>query len=624
MAFASVRAFVLSACFFVVLPVALAAQSVDKVRSDVLSALSTPLPITIVGPLLTRDVTVTEEGDGFRAVLGDTSLMGLFPLGDVSLHLTPLDDETYRVTELRFPERLDFPGMGVLEFAGMTLDGVWSSRSRSYSSLQWVTDDLRFRPGEGDRGQVSLGRLGFDVIKEPDGADTESRFEIAANAVAVTGMGPQNVALGEVRALLTANGEEPVDLYSVIREVLMSATMRNGGAQLQVLGQSLLGNRYGSVGLELSGRDLSAVDVRRPDESYFRAESVEVRAALSDVAPRNWGGAEVALRFAGLDQREAIPDVVMKVEEAMIRLSGGNLPVADMMAAAMTLANPPRGRPVAVSPLLDGLVGFGKLEIATEGRSVWVETYEQRFRDGQSTTEKAFETAFDRWGMSFGLAGFDRNAGEVHFATDLRGGRFVPGATIPDEALPHIAAWFPNVLQAQTRVSALNDGFLKRLFTDVEIRDLREPVELVLPLMLYVAATVPDVATGENTYETDLFRISQSGQYRFYPTEVLGLAPYEGDLRVRMSGMPGLLGYLDDTLTQVRPGSDEATAIGMAKSALIVLRNLAEDGGAGAHEWEVGRPDVTRREIEVNGITLRYPDFMQYMPMLFGMAAMRP
>ena len=599
----------------------LAAQSVDKVKSDVLSALSTPLPITIVGPLLTRDVVVTEEDGGFRAVLEETTLMGLFPFGDVSFHLDPVDDAAYRITDLQFSNTLDVPGIGKLTFTGMELDGIWSAKSRSYSTLKWMTTGLNFLPGEGGQGQLSIGSLLFDVMKEPDDTNTESRFAIAARDLAVLGMGPQDVTVGALSALLAANGEKPVDLYSVIREVLMLAAVRDSGAHLETLGRSLLGNKYDTVTMDLSATDLNAVSARTPQESYFKAGSLDIKAGLSDVAPRHWGGAEVSLSFENLDQKDFVPDTAVTVENAVVRLSGGNLPVADTMSAFMVLADPPYDRPVAVSGLLDGLAGFGKLEFSTRGKSIWIEAFEQRLRDGEYQTETAFETGYGSWGLNMGLSGLDRNEGALTFGTDFQGGRFVPGKEIPEEVMPHIKAWFPVELALQSRLSNLNEALLRKLFADVEIQNLREPVELLLPLAIYAAATVFDVSTGENAYETDLFRVGHSASYRLYPMELFNLAPYEGDMTVRMTGLSDLLGYFDDTMKPMRPGSEEAMAMGALKAGMIVLRNLAEDGGAGAHQWTVNRPDVTRREIELNGIVLRYPNVMEYLPIMFGAMA---
>ena len=594
-----------------------AAQTADKVKLDVLSALSTPLPITIVGPLLTRDVVVTEEDGGFRAVLLDTTLMGLFPFGEVSMKLEPMGEDSYRVTDLQFPKSLDFPGIGTVTFSGMTLDGTWSAATRSYETLTWVTDDLKLALAPGGQGTLEMGQLGFDVMKEPDETDTESRFEITVQDLAVLGMAPENIAVGELRALLTANGEKPVDLYSLIREVILLSSVSDGGAQLQTLGNSLLGNSYSTVALDLSARDLSVVNTRRPDESYWNARAMSARASLADVEPRHWGGVDVVLSFDDVDQREYLPDSAVAVENAVIRVSGGDLPVADILATFTLLANPPRNRSVAASSLLDGLAEFGKLEFSTEGKKIWVEGFDTRMdEDGQRITETAFEIGYDAWSFQTAMTGLNKNQGKLSLGTEFLGGRFVPGQRTPDEADMHIEAWFPVGLRLQSSVSNLNEGMLKQMFTDVVFRDLSAPVEAVFPLVLWAAAAVFDVTSGEDFYETALFRVSQSGKYRFYPTELLNLVPYEGQAEVRLRGLDGLLGYLDAAQSQVSPYSDEAIGLSAAKSALIVMRNIAGQE-AGELTWRINRHDVTRREIELNGITLRYPNVMEYLPMLF-------
>ncbi|WP_322864939.1 hypothetical protein U5922_001270 [Aquicoccus sp. G2-2] len=608
----------------------LAAQTVDEVKTDVLSALSTPLPITVIGPLLTREVVVSEEAGGFRAVLKDTSLMGLFRFGDVSFHVDPAGADAYRVSDLTFEKTLEFPGIGVLTVSGMDFDGTWSTKTRSYSALKWLTSGLMFRPDMGaqQNGQqgagasVSIGSLLFDVLKEPVDGNAESRFAITAGQLAVTGMGPQNVSLGEVKAVLAANGKTPVDLYSVLREVMMLGSVRDGGARLQALGQSLLGNTYDTVSLDLSARDVAATSTRKRNE-YFKASTLHVTAALRDVEPRSWGGVDVTLRFGDVDQRNFLPDSAVRLDEAVVRVSGGELPVADMMAAFMTMAEPPRHRPVAASALLDGLLGFGKLEIASEGKNVWTEVFGRRFDNGDYVRVKEFETSFERWRVDLGISGLNKNQGTATLGTEFAGGTFIPGDGAPKGITAHINAWFPKELTLRSSVTNMNEALLKRMFKDVQIQNLREPVEIVLPLVLYGAATVLDVTAGRNVYETALFRIEQDGHYRFFPTEVMSMMPYDGEVHMSMTGLPALQAYFDETAAQMRPRSDEAMALGAAKSALTVLRNLAVKGDGDAFEWTITRPDVTSRELVMNGITLRYPDLVQYLPMFAAVGMMR-
>ncbi|MDU8927335.1 hypothetical protein RXV86_08055 [Alisedimentitalea sp. MJ-SS2] len=611
------KLFILSLFLVTSLSIRAGAQSADKVKLDVLSALSTPLPITIIGPLMTRDVIVTEEADGFRAVMEDTTLMGLFPFGEVSMKLEPLGADSYRISELQFPTALDFPGIGTVTFSGMVLEGTWSAASRSYSDLKWVTDDLKFAPGMGDQGNIEIGSLSFDVMKEPDDTDTESRFEIAAKAIRVQGMISENVSVGEVRALLAANGEKPVDLYSLIREVMLLGSMGGNGAQMQTLVSSLLGNSYDSVVLDLSASDLMSADARRPDESYFKAGGMTIRASLAGVEPRHWAGADIVVSVDQVDQREYLPDTNLTAQNALVRLSGGDLPVADMLATVMMLGDPPRGRPVTAESLLNGLMEFGKLEFASEGKAIRIEAFDRRWRENQEPEiVKAFDTGYDSWSLRMGVEGLNRNAGQFVFATEALGGMFVPGEDIAEEAHPHIKAWFPVGLRLQSQVGDLNEAYLKKLLTDVEFRNLNEPVEMILPLALYAAATVLDVVSGDDMYETELFRLTQKGHFKVYPSEFLNLVPYEGQADVRLSGLEALLAYFDETMRELRPRSDEAMALGAAKGALVVMRNIAEKADDGALTWQIKRADVTRNEIELNGVTLRYPDLMQYLPML--------
>ena len=601
----------ISALCVLLLAQASAAQTADEVRSDVLAALSTPLPITIVGPLLTRDVTVSEEGDGFRAVLQDTTIMGLFPFGEVSMVLTPIDDDLYRVSDMTFPSRIDIPGLATLTFAGMSIEGTWSARDRSYSDLTWVTEGLTFRLPEGAPGTVGIGRMAFDVLKEPDDTDTESRFEITLGDLAVKGFGPDNLRAGEVRVLLAANGAQPVDLYSLVREAIMRGTMGGGGGDLMTLGRSLLGNTYSVVTLDLTGRDL---DIRGAADSgaYLTAGGMTAQVTLSDVEPRDWGGAEIRVALQGIEQRDYVPEMpLVTLGEAAVALRGSELPVADMLTTVGVLSNPPRGRPVPAQLLLDGLLGMGLLELSTDGRNIALEVHDSVWDNGERRYEPLFVTRYDGWTARLALSGLNVDRGALTFAAGLVGGELEPRSAMGPEALRHVEAWFPVSLRSDSTVTSLNEAFLRQVLADVEIADLNEPIELALPMLLYAAASVFDLSSEDGHYETGLFRVEQSGELQFFPTEIASLSPYTGRTEIRMTGMEALQRYFETADLGMR--DEEASAV---RSVFTVLGNLAVDDGE-ALSWTIARPDLYRREVVVNDVTLRYPDLLRYLPMLY-------
>ena len=597
------------------LPTYLSAQSTEDVKSDVLSALATPLPITVIGPLLTRDVTVTEEDNGFRATLEDTTLMGLFPFGEVSMKLVPLDDDTYQVTDLQFPNDLDFPGLARITFSEMTLDGTWSATDRSYSTLQAELTDLQVQPGQGEQGTLALGRLAFDVQKEPDDTDTESRFDITLGDVSATGIGREDVTIGEVQALLSANGERPVDLYSLLREVMMAAGTQDGGVGLQTLGESLLGNTYGTVALDIKANDLNVTNTLSAKDSFFQASGLRVRLGMKDVNPRDWGMVELSAHLDQVKQRNLMDNDAFEVERAVVRLGGEDLPVADMFAAVNTLNSTRQAQPVRVSDILDGLLEFGALELTTEGEALSIEVRESKLVNNEQVEETAFMTGYDSWRAQVAFGGFNTNQGSVTSQVDLEGGTFTPGPNFSDKDLRDVNAWFPVVLKYGGRVSNLNEAFLKQLFQDVLIEDLDEPLEIILPLALYASASVFEVAIEGNRYETDLFSVEQRGEYRVFPAKFMSLAPIEGQLVMSMTGFDALLSYVEDLrLEEAQSEYGDAEDLSILKSVLTVLRNLGTQAENGAVVWQIEKSDVDRPEIVVNGTTLYFPEIGQFMP----------
>gem|GEM_PF-5584212 len=532
------------------MPTYLSAQTAEEVRLDVLSALSTPLPITVIGPLLTRYVTVVEEDDGFRATMEDTTLMGFFPFGEVSMKLVALDEDTYQVSDLQIPQNLDFPGLITVSFDDISLDGTWSAADRSYEALEAELTGLRVVPGQGDQGELTLGRLAFDVQKEPDETETESRFDITLADVSAIGFGSENVTVGEVKALLSANGERPVDLYSVLREVMMVASLRDGGAGLQTVAESLLGNTYGTVALDLTAGDLNVVDTQAPEESYFRATGLQARLGMEDVRPRDWGSAELSVHLDGVEHQNLIDSGAFEVERAVVRLGGKELPVADMFGAVRTLGRVGHANPIRVSDLLDGFLEFAALELTTEGEALKVEVHEGKLVDGDWVEDIAFVTGYDSWQGQIALTGLNTDEGVLTSVLELAGGTFTPGPNFAEEDQQHLEAWYPLALRYGGQVSNLNTGFLKQLFQDVTIQDMNEPIEIFLPLALYASASVFEVSVEDNRYETGLFSAEQSGEYRAFPAKFMSLAPIEGQLNLRMTGFDALMGYFDGVLQE--------------------------------------------------------------------------
>ncbi|MCV2893782.1 hypothetical protein [Lentibacter sp. XHP0401] len=597
---------------------AVSAQSLDKVKSDVLSALSTPLPITIVGPMLAQDVEITEQAEGFRATLKGASLMGFFPIGDVSMTLVALDEQTYRISDMVFPTTLDFPGMATITHSAMSLEGTWSAQNRSYSDLKWVIDGLRVAPANTPTGAFSLGELSFDVTKAPDASNTESRFAISAKEVSMRGLTPDDVSLARVEARLLANGDEPVDLYSVVREVAIRSTMRDSGASIQALAASLLGNTYETVSLELEADGLNIEGTATNDPSYLRADTMAISASLNGVAPRNWEAADITLKLGGVRQKDTAMDGQYSVGEALLSFRAAELPVAAMFNAYKRLKAAGSGRPVMASELLDGLAKFGKVEIVTNGKALNAETLKRFYPSDSSQPSELkpyFDVAYDRWDMQLALAGFNRNQGKILLSAALDGGTFLPQETFPEDTLRDVEAWFPITFNQSGSVSEINEGFLKTMLEDVSIQDLSEPVELIMPLVLYASATVFEVTSGEDVYETALFRLSHNGNFKFYPTELFNLLPYEGEATVRFSGFSKLINYFEAMPERGTMSPDEMSAV---RAGMMVMRNLGRKAGDDTYEWDIKRPDVTKMELLVNGVTFRYPSIAAIMPLMFG------
>jgi len=242
------RAFLLGLAFACLkVSVAFAAPE-DDIKADVLAALSTPLPITVIGPLTAQDVKVIKEGDGYRATLVSPMLMGIIPLNKMTFKVTPSGDKLYQITDFQLPPKLELFNAVTLGIGGNKFDGIWSAKTRSYQSLNFLLGDISVVPKSGaGASKVTLGSLGLNVAKQGEAGAVASKFLIEAHDIGVVGYPPYNVKVANLKAELNAAGPEPVDLYAVVsRFVVLAAMQKNGDAALQ-FAESLRAKTQGLV-----------------------------------------------------------------------------------------------------------------------------------------------------------------------------------------------------------------------------------------------------------------------------------------------------------------------------------------------------------------------------------------
>ena len=243
------------------------AQTSEEVKSDILSALSTPMPITVVGPIMTRDVKVTKDGDAFLATLEQPMLMGIIPLGSMSFKLTPAGDKLYRVTDFTLPKTLEVFNSFKVGIGGTTFDGIWSTESRSYRKLNFQLDQISVAPKGSQNSKVEIGSLSLDVAKDGDAGATESKFLLHASDITSKGYPPNNINVKSLTADLRAKGQEPVDLYAVLsRFAVLAATQQGGGDSILQFAESLRAQKYDKVSLNLSAEGVNVTGAE-PDST---------------------------------------------------------------------------------------------------------------------------------------------------------------------------------------------------------------------------------------------------------------------------------------------------------------------------------------------------------------------
>ncbi len=609
------RAIVLGFIFLIAHINFAAAQTADEVKNDVMAALSTPLPITVIGPLIARDVKVVKEGDGFRATLVEPMLMGLIPLSEMSFKMTPAGDKLYRITDFKLPKKLDLFNAVTVGLGATQFDGVWSATTRSYQTLGFQLNDLSVVPKSGaDLSKVTVGSLALNVMKEGEAGATESKFAIKAHDFTSQGFLPYNVKIADIVAELTANGEEPVDLYSVIsRFVVLSAMQQDGDAALQ-FAESLRVKKYDTAILNLM---MAGVDVKGGEPgSNLKLSIADVTGAvgLTDVSPEEWGTVSVKFNGTKINDKGILGTQEMNMDSGTLALDGARIPIGATLNAFAKMNAMSRGEPVSyrVSELLDGLLNMGALKLTSGAKGISyvpVVKTDPVVRIGSYS----FET---------GSEGFRDSKGRLFFSTavdgmDLKLSKF--NTALEEKAYQLLN---PKTLRYSLGVSELNEPLLRKLFADVVIKNSDDYVALAAPAVAYFLALKPMVETNDAHYKSADVDASLSGLVRFYPAWVMESLPYEGKSTIRISGLSKISALLDEYMStpsdQGGIGSSDRAGLIMGQSFISTFRALATIEGD-AQVWNITYPKAGQGLMLVNDTELRFPNFTSYMaPLMMG------
>ena len=607
-----------------------AAQTTEEVKSDILSALSTPMPITVVGPIMTRNVKVTKERDAFLATLEQPMLMGIIPLGSMSFKLTPAGDKLYRVTDFKLPKTLEVFNSFKVGIGGTTFDGVWSTESRSYRKLNFQLDQISVAPKGSQNAQVQIGSLSLDVAKDGNGGAPESKFLLHASDISSKGYPPDNINVKSLTADLRAKGEEPVDLYAVLsRFAVLAATQQGGGDSVLQFAESLRAQKYDKVSLNLSAEGVDVTGAAPESTNKFSVASVAGTAELSNVTPDNWGSVAITINGKDIHDKGLIDVKQMDADTGSISLTGTQIPIGATLNAIGKLQAISNGEATSlkVSDVLDGLFNIGALKVTTNASGIVylpLKEDEPTLRVGKYSSETGTEGLRDNKGrLFFSMVVDDFNLDVKKFDTEL------------EKKLTAILN--PKVFHYDVSVSELNESLLRKLFGDVVINNEKDYVALAAPAIAYVMAMKPVIETKDVRYQSADIDVALSGLVRFYPAWVLGALPYEGENKISFKGLDKVMALLDElkntppeaatppvavegTAEQVEPPIpvDNRGTYALAQSGLLTMKALAKTEGD-ALTWSIKYPKAGQGLFLVNDIELRFPDLAGSLgPLLLG------
>ena len=595
------------------------AQTPEEVKSDILSALSTPMPITVVEPIMTRDVKVTKDGDAFLVTLEQPMLMGIIPLGSMSFKLTPAGDKLYRVTDFTLPKTLEVFNSFKVGIGGTTFDGIWSTESRSYRKLNFQLDQISVAPKGSQNAQIHIGSLALDVAKDGDAGALESKFLLHASDITSKGYPPNNINVKSLTADLRAKGQEPVDLYAVLsRFAVLAATQQGGGDSILQFAESLRAQKYDKVSLNLSAEGVDVTGTEPGSTDKLSIASVAGTAELSNVTPDDWGSVSITIDGKDIHDKGLIDVKQMDADTGSISLTGTQIPIGATLNAIGKLQAISRGEPTSlkVSDVLDGLFNIGAIKIASSASGIVylpLKEEDPTLRIGKYSTETGTEGLRDNKGrLFFSTAVDDFKLDVKKFETELQ--------------KKLTALLNPKVFHYDLSVSDLNESLLRKLIGDVVINDEKDYAALAAPAIAYVMAMKPMIETKDMRYQTADIDVGLSGLVRFYPAWALSALPYEGDNKISFKGLDKVMALFEE-LKNTPPeavaapvatdGSTEAveppvpvdnrSTYAVVQSVLLTMKALAKTEGD-TLAWVFKYPKAGQGLFLVNDTEMRFPD----------------
>jgi hypothetical protein len=584
--------------FLLAQSVAVFAQTPDEVKGDILAALSTPMPITVIGPIMTQDVKVKQVGDSFEASLDNPMLMGIVPLGSLSFTLTPAGAKLYRVTNLKLPSKLDLLNAVTLNIGGTTFDGLWSTETRSYRTLAFELKAVDITPKGASGSKVAIGSLALDVAKEGEAGTTESKFVLHASDISAKGFPPYAIAAKSVVVELKANGEQPVDLYSVLSRFVVLAAMQGDGNGALQFAESLRAQKYDTADLNIAAEGVDLKPVEVGSKAHMAIESMKAVAAFKDVTPDEWGAVSVSVDSAKISDTGILGVAEMKADSGSLVIDGSRIPIGvtlNAISRLQAISNGETGE-FRVGDILDGLLNMGGLKMTSAAKGV---SYLPDNKDDPVVQLGSYS-------FEAGTDGFRDNKGRLFFQTAIDGVNVVVKKLPTLTQMKAYQLFNPKVIHYDLSISELNEQLLRKLFADVVIASEQDYAALAVPGITYLMAAKPMIESKDVKYQSAEVELSTTGKLRFYPAWAIGALPYEGQSKLSIKGLDKITAFVAGLK---EGGEGDRAGLSVLQSVIGVFKALATADGE-ALNWTITYPKAGQGLLLVNDMELRFPDLV--------------
>lgn len=278
------------------------ALTVNEMKKHLSINIAQNLPITILGPLISDEITVFKQDGIFSVVIPNAAVIVGSPLGDISFEMKEVTETTFEVSNFKLPQQLITSEGEILPIKEHSLSGIWSTKNGAYDS---VTYKIAGFSTLGKDSEFTFSHLGFDLSPQAENGDQSLSIDIGPLAFNNSTNNTKLIFDG-AKVKASVNSTEALRVHKVLSDII--ATLSETGAEILLDQPSLmqlmspLQVAYDSASLEIS---TGKVQLEQPDlESSLTMAGIDFKSNAVDMTGDMIGKTQFELKVTDLNLKD--------------------------------------------------------------------------------------------------------------------------------------------------------------------------------------------------------------------------------------------------------------------------------------------------------------------------------